>query len=198
VGRIDGAEQAGRRGDHKGEREVGRVELERTRPKLEEGVPRVRDEIDVIDQDDRGPMVPLARHEASQRPSELGLDILARSTQPGVGDADVKPDLEVEPVAPVGINPGRDRQPAKELVPRLRIGHGQDNRIAGLLPQPAPVHEERRLADRPLAEEGGVLGLTVAGPRDARLEDRHLVLAPRQQRREDPAARPEWVVGSCL
>ena len=200
VGPMDRAEQARRRGDHEGERDVGGVQLESTRPKPEEGIARVRDKIDVVDQDDRGPMVPLTRHEASQRPSQVGLDSLARSTQTGVGDADVEPDLEVEPLAPVGINPGLDRlsQPAEELVLRLRIGHGQDDRIAGLLAQPAPVHEEGRLPDRPVAEEGGVLRLALAGPRDARREDGRLALTPGQHGRKDPAARPEWVVGSCL
>ena len=33
---------------------------------------------------------------------------------------------------------------------------------AGLLPQPAPQHEEGCLPDRPVAEEGGVLGLALA------------------------------------
>ena len=145
-------------------------------------------------------MVPLPRHESPKRPSQVGLDILARWTQPGVGDADVEPDLKVEPLTPVGIQPGLDRlgQPAEELVLRLRIGHGQDDRIAGLLPQPAPVHEEGRLPDRPVAEEGGVLGWPsrVRAMRAVKMAVSRS--RPDSMGSEDPAARPEWVVGSCL
>jgi len=69
---------------------------------------------------------------------------------------------------------------------------------AGLLPQAAPVHQQRRLADRPLAEKRRVLRLTLARPGDPRLEDGRLALAASQQRREDPAARSEWVRRSRL
>lgn len=115
-------------------------------------------------------MVPLTRtRRRSNRRRSVSTVGRDRRTPSYFGGADVEPDLEVEPLAPVGINPGFDRlgQPAEELVLRPRVGQGQDDRIAGVRPQPAPVHEEGRLSDRPVAEEGGVLGLALAGPRDA-------------------------------
>jgi hypothetical protein len=65
----------------------------------------------------------------------------------------------------------------EELVCGLRVRHREHNSVAGLLAQSAPVHQQRRLADRPLAKERGVLRLTLARPGDARLEDGRLALA---------------------
>ncbi len=60
------------------------------------------------------------------------------------------------------------------------------------------MHEQRRLADGPFAEQRGVVRMALAGPRDAGHGDLGLVLATSQERREDPAAGPEWVVGLRL
>jgi hypothetical protein len=60
------------------------------------------------------------------------------------------------------------------------------------------VHQQGGLADRPVAEQGRVFGLALPGALDASLEDRRLVLAASQKRREDPAARSERVRRSRL
>lgn len=96
----------------------------------------------------------------------------------------------------VGGELGIDRsdEPSEEFICRLRVRHGEDNSIAGLLAQSAPMHQQRRVADRPLAEKGRVLRMPLARPADPGLEDGRLTLPPSQQRREDPAARSECVV----
>ncbi len=142
----------------------------------------------------------LMLHQPSQRRVQLALGIARRTTDAGVGDADTDTQLHVETLWPVGREFGIDRgdETGEELVCRLRVSHRQHDSVAGLLPQSAPVHQQRRLADRPLAQQRGVLWLTLARPGDPRLEDGRLALAPSQQRREDPAARSEWVRRSRL
>ena len=109
-------------------------------------------------------------------------------TDASVQDSDTDTQLHVETLWPVGRELGIDRgdETGKKLVCRLRVRHRQHHGVAGLLPQSAPVHQKRRLADRPLAQQSGVLRLTFARASDARLKDRRLALTPSQQRREDP------------
>jgi len=68
---------------------------------------------------------------------------------------------------------------------------------AGIGPRLGEI-EQRRFADGPLAEQRGVMRMALAGPRKSGHRDLGLVLATSQQRREDPAAGPKWVIGLRL
>jgi hypothetical protein len=124
----------------------------------------------------------------------------ARRSRSSIGDTDVEPDLHLDAPTPVRRQLRIDRRDraGEEFVGGPRAGHRQDDDVAGLLPKSTPVHQQRRLADRPVAEERGVLRLTLAGPRDACVQDGRLAVAPGEERREVPAAGSEWVRRSRL
>ena len=123
----------------------------------------------------------LVLDQPSERATQLPLGITRWATDVRPGDAHIETHLEVQVLRPVGGELGIHRrdEPSEELVCRLRVRHRQHDGVAGLLPQSAPVHQQGRLADCPLAEERGVLRLTLECPGDPRLEDGRLALAPR-------------------
>jgi hypothetical protein len=90
------------------------------------------------------------------------------------------------------VRPELVDDPAREAV-ELLVGV-----VAGVPEETSPVHQQGRLADRPVAEQGRVFGLTVPGALDASLEGRRFMLTAGQKRREDPAARSERVRRSRL
>jgi len=113
-----------------------------------------RDQVNVIEEHDhRPPLVSLMLDQASQCCAQLTLAIARRTTDAGVGDSDIETKLQVETPWPAGREFGMDRrdETGEELVCRLRVRHRQHDGVASLLPQPAPVHQQRCLADRPLA-----------------------------------------------
>jgi len=171
VSSADRAEETRRCRDYEGKGDVRGVQLQSDRPELKQGVAGRGDQIDVVDHDDQ--RLAVARTcSAPKRGAKLLLDFPCRLSEARLGHADIEPNLEVELRGPAAVRLGRDgaRQPSEQILPRLGVRHRQHDTVAGGLQPTAPMHQQRRLADRPLTEQRGVLRVALAGPRDACLE----------------------------
>lgn len=154
-------EQTWTRRDDECHGQVGGVELEGTCSQVQERVPGVGKQVNVVEEPDDSPLPACSTlDEVSDHRAKLAPRITGRPPDTSIGDTDVEPDLHLDTPTPIRRQLSIDRrdQAGEELVRGLRVGHRQDDGVAGLLPKSTPVHQQRRLADRPLAEQRGVRG----------------------------------------
>ncbi len=85
MGRAHPIEQARRRSYEEGERQVSRIQLEGARAQLQQNIARSRYQVDVIDEDDNGSIVPSALiNEATHRRPELSIARPGGTAQAGI------------------------------------------------------------------------------------------------------------------
>ena len=135
MGRAHLREEARRGGDHKGEGDIARIQLEGAGAQLQQNIARSRYQVDVVDEDDNGSIVTSALiNEATHRRPELLIARPGGSAQAGIRNPQVEANLEIESTGPIGRQLGLDghHQAAQELVGCQRVGHRQYDGVAGV------------------------------------------------------------------